>query len=64
MKNCYRKNFASEARFAASSKRKNFQVLHRDLHKLRCENAYLKSFSRYNGTVAQQLFGTLGHSNL
>ena len=41
---CHREHFASEAGFAACGRHK--------LHKLRWENAYLRSFSRYNGTVA------------
>ena len=46
------KNFASEASFAARRSRKIFQAQHRDLLKLRWENAYLRSFSRCNRTVA------------
>ena len=59
---CHRKNSASEASFATRRRQKKFQGQHRDLHKLRWENAYMRSFSWYNGTVAQQLFGALGHS--
>ena len=59
---CYCENFASISSFVIWPRQKMFQVVQPcDLHKLCWENAYLRSFLRCNGTVAQQLFGTLGH---
>ena len=49
----HRENFASEVGFATHCKQKIFQVQHRNWHKLHQENAYLRSFLSYNGTVAQ-----------